>query len=123
MVPAFCVQNGGLCSEVVSISLGKTVPTRSPGLSTFQEVPSLWDLLATSVKEHWLLGGGSGTPGICWGLEPSGSSPSPSCLRCWLGSPDPTLGLIVTLPGPVRTATYVGACSAEVTSVLPKQPR
>lgn len=36
---------------------------------------------------------------------------------------DPTLGLILTLPGPMRTAVHLGACSAEVTSALPKQAR
>lgn len=49
--------------------------------------------------------------------------PQPLLPQMLAGFLDPRLGLIVTLPGSVRTATYVGACSAEVTSVLPKQPR
>lgn len=47
--------------------------------------------------------------------------PQPFLPQLLAGFLDPTLGLIVTLPGPMRTAVYLGACSAEVTSVLPKQ--
>lgn len=47
--------------------------------------------------------------------------PQPFLPQMLAGFLDPTLGLIVTLPGPMRTAVYLGACSAEVTSVLPKQ--
>ena len=45
--------------------------------------------------------------------------PQPLLPQMLAGFLDPTLGLIVTLPGPMRTAVYVGTCSAEVTSVLP----
>lgn len=65
---------------------GQGCAHRSPGLPAFQEVPSLCDSLTTSVKECGLLGWGWGMPGMCWGLEPPGSSPSPSFLTCWLGS-------------------------------------
>lgn len=49
--------------------------------------------------------------------------PQPLLPQMLAGFLDPTLGLIVTLLGPMQTAIYLGACSAEVTSVLPKQPR
>ena len=81
-----------LCSERWSVFRGgehliwQSCAHRSPGLPAFQEVPSLWDLLSTYIGEHWLLGGGWGTSGVCWGLELPGFSPSPSCLRCWLSS-------------------------------------
>lgn len=119
VVPAFCVQNGGLCSEVVSISLGRNCAHKEP-----------WAFhLPGSAIFVGLAGHFQGTLAPWWGLGDTryhagdwsrlGLPPAPLASDAgWV--PRPTLGLIVTLPGPVRTATYVGACSAEVTSpVLP----
>ena len=48
--------------------------------------------------------------------------PQPLFPHMLAGFLDPALGLIVILPGPVRTAVNLGVCSPKVTSVLPKQP-